>query len=124
MEGDWFVGSRVSTPDRGARREGPGAVAADRCLMRLAGLDITDDALELGTRLRRADFAHQADTIEGALVWGQPEVSLTIPDRIGVLRVLDDAPEGLAELRAVRAPIYILRIDRAAERGSDAGRGM
>ena len=35
--------------------------------MRLAGLDITDDrTLELVRRLRRADFGHQADTIEGA----------------------------------------------------------
>jgi hypothetical protein len=32
--------------------------------MRLAGLDITDDCtLELVTRLRRADFAHEADTL-------------------------------------------------------------
>ena len=42
--------------------------------MRLAGLDITDDCtLELVRRLRRADFVHQADTIEGALVSGQAE---------------------------------------------------
>jgi len=43
-------------------------------MMRLAGLNITDDcALELVRRLRCADFAHQADTIEGALVSGQAE---------------------------------------------------
>jgi hypothetical protein len=67
--------------------------------MRLAGLDITDDcALELATRLRRADFAYQADTLEGALVTGQAEVALTIPDRIAVLTVLDDPPKGLAQL--------------------------
>jgi len=64
-------------------------------------LDITDDCtLELVNRLRRADFAHQADTIEGALVSGQSEVSLTIPDRVAILAVLDDPPKGLAELRA------------------------
>lgn len=68
--------------------------------MRLDGLDITDDCtLELVIRLRRADFAHQADTIEGALVSGQPEVSLTIPDRVAILAVLDDPPAGLAQLR-------------------------
>jgi hypothetical protein len=49
--------------------------------------------------LRRADFAHQADTLEGALVAQQAEVGLTIPDRIAVL--LDDPPKGLAQLRAV-----------------------
>jgi hypothetical protein len=70
--------------------------------MRLAGLDVTDDcALELVNRLRRADFAYQADTIEGALVAEQRDVALTIPDRVAILTVLDDAPEGLAELRAV-----------------------
>ena len=56
--------------------------------MRLCGLDITDDCvLHLVTRLRRADFAHQADTLEGALVAQQEEVGLTIPDRIAVLTV-------------------------------------
>jgi hypothetical protein len=69
--------------------------------MLLDGLDITDDcALELVIRLRRADFAHQADTIEGALVSGQSEVLFTIPDRVAILAVLDDPPKGLAELRA------------------------
>ena len=68
MEGDWFVGSRLSTPS-GSEAQEPGAVIADRptrCLMLLDGLDITDDCtLELVIRLRRADFAHQADSIEG-----------------------------------------------------------
>ena len=70
--------------------------------MRLAGLDITDDlVLDLVTRLRRADFAHQADTIEGALVAQQAEVALTIPDRIAILTVLDDPPPGLASFGGV-----------------------
>jgi hypothetical protein len=70
--------------------------------MRLAGLDITDEcALELVRRLRRAELTHQADTIEGALVAEQPDVALTIPDRVAVLTVLDDPPKGLEELRAV-----------------------
>ena len=78
--------------------------------MRLAGLDITDDcALELATRLRRADFAHQADTLEGALVTGQAEVALTIPDRIAVLTVLDDPPKGLAQLRAALLEEHVWR---------------
>src|SRR6185503_21274638 len=70
--------------------------------MLLTGLDITDHCvLHLVTRLRRADFAHQADTLEGALVAQQEEVALTIPDRIAVLTVLVDAAKGLAQLRAV-----------------------
>jgi hypothetical protein len=70
--------------------------------MRLAGLDITDDCvLHLVTRLRRADFAHQADTLEGALVTGQAEVALTIPERVAIITVLDEPPKGLAQLRAV-----------------------
>jgi hypothetical protein len=70
--------------------------------MRLCGLDITDDCvLYLVTRLRRADFAHQADTLEGALAAHQSEVWLTIPDRVAILTVLDDPPKGLAQLRAV-----------------------
>jgi hypothetical protein len=70
--------------------------------MRLAGLDIMDDCLlGLVARLRRAGFQHQADTIEGALVSAQPDVSLTIPDRVALVAVLEDAPEGLAELRGV-----------------------
>jgi len=40
-------------------------------MMRLAGLNITDDcALELVRRLRCADFAHQADTIRGSVALG------------------------------------------------------
>ena len=68
--------------------------------MRLCGLGITDDCvLHLVTRLRRADFAHQADTLEG--LWWRSKPGLTIPDRIAVLTVLDDPPKGLAQLRAV-----------------------
>ena len=71
-------------------------------MMRLAGLDITDDCtLELVRRLRRGEFEHQADTVEGALVSGQAEVSLTLADRLAILTVLDDPPDGLAELQEV-----------------------
>jgi hypothetical protein len=79
--------------------------------MRLAGLDITDDVvLDLATRLRRADFAYQADTLEGALVTRQSEVGLTIPDRVAILTVLDDAPSAiLAQLRAVLLSEHVWR---------------
>jgi hypothetical protein len=77
--------------------------------MRLAGLDITDDCvLYLVTRLRRADV-DQADTLEGALVTGQAEVPLTIPERVAILTVLDDPPEGLAPLGAVLLEEHVWR---------------
>ena len=91
--------------------------------MRLAGLDLTDDCtLELVTRLRRADFSHQADTIEGALVSGQAEVSLTIPLRVAILTVLDDPPPRLAQLRGAlleRTPMAPARGDGLKPRESD-----
>jgi hypothetical protein len=70
--------------------------------MRLAGLDITDDALlDLVVRLRRAGNDHLADTIVGALMTQQSEVALIPPDRVAILKVLDDPPEVLVELRGV-----------------------
>ena len=70
-------------------------------MMRLAGLDLTDDCvLELVTRLRRAELDHQADRIVDALMGQQSEVTLTPPDRVAILTVLDDPPAGLQELRA------------------------
>ena len=72
-------------------------------MMRLAGLDLTDDCLlALVTRLRRADLGHQADRIVDALMSQQSEVTLTPPDRVAILTVLDDPPPaGLEELRSV-----------------------
>jgi len=71
-------------------------------MLRIAGLDITDDAiLALVTRLRRADHDEQADTIVGALMSLQTEVALTPPDQLVILTVLDEPPAGLDELRAV-----------------------
>jgi hypothetical protein len=50
--------------------------------VRLAGLETpTALVLELTVMLRRADYAHAADTIEGAVAANQPDVALTIPDR-------------------------------------------
>ena len=71
-------------------------------MMRLAGLDLTDDSLlALVTRLRRANLHQQADTIVGALMSLQTEVVLTPSDQVAVLTVLDDPPAELEELRAV-----------------------
>lgn len=71
-------------------------------MLRIAGLDITDDSiLALVTRLRRAGHDEQADTIVGALMSLQTEVALTPPDQVVILTVLDEPPAGLEQLRAV-----------------------
>jgi len=49
--------------------------------------------------LRRGDYANAADTLEGAVVARVPDVALSIPDRLAILRVLEDG--ALAQLRAV-----------------------
>jgi len=78
----------------------------------LAGFEIpTSDVLDLSVMLRRADYAHAADTIEGAIVAALPDVALTIPDRMAILRVLEDARDGaLAELRAVLLQEHVGRV--------------
>jgi len=69
-------------------------------MMRLAGIELTDESLlALVVRLRRADLDNQADRIVHALMSMQTEVTLTDPDRVAILTVLDDPPDGLAELR-------------------------
>ena len=63
-------------------------------MMRLAGIELTDDSLlALVTRLRRADLDNQADRIVDALMSMQTEVTLTHPDRVAIT-VLDDPPGG------------------------------
>ena len=80
--------------------------------MRLAGLDIpTADVLELAVMLRRADYAHAADTLEGAVAAGLPDVALTIPDRSAILLALDEPPDGpLARLRGVLLAEHVGRV--------------
>ena len=73
--------------------------------MRLAGLNITDNAtLELVKRLRRGGFDYQADTIEGALVPAQADVALTFPDRVAILAVLEDRPNLSPSFEASSSP--------------------
>ena len=61
-----------------------------------------------------------ADTLEGAVVARLPDVALTISDRVAILRVLDDAPDGaLAQLRAVLLQEHVGRVaGRAGLEGS------
>jgi len=71
-------------------------------MMRLAGIELTEDSLlALVVRLRSAGLGEQADRIVDALMSMQTEVTLRHPDRLAILTVLDDPPEGLAELRHV-----------------------
>ena len=80
-------------------------------MMRLAGIELTDDSLlALVTRLRRADLDNQADRIVDALMSMQTEVTLTQPDRIAILTVLDDPPAGLEELRATLLQEHVGRV--------------
>jgi len=72
-------------------------------MMRLAGIEITEESLlALVVRLRGADLDDQADRIVDALMSMQTEATLTHPDRVALLTVLDEPPDGLAELRRVR----------------------
>ena len=71
-------------------------------MMRLAVIELTDESLlELVVRLRGADLDDQADRIVDALMSMQTEVTLSHPDRVAILTVLEDPPDGLAELRGV-----------------------
>jgi hypothetical protein len=70
--------------------------------MMLAGLPVFDrDVLELTRRLRDAGLDGAAETLETAYDAERRVAALTIDDRECILRVLDDPPEGLAELRGV-----------------------
>jgi hypothetical protein len=78
----------------------------------VAGYDVpASDVLDLAVTLRRADYAHTADTLEGAVVAGLPDVALTVPDRLAILRALDQPPAGpLAELRGLLLAEHVGRV--------------
>lgn len=80
--------------------------------MLVGGYEIPEsDVLDLAVMLRRADYAHAADTLEGAVAANQRDVGLTIPDRAAILSVLDDPPTAaLAELRAVLLQEHVGRV--------------
>jgi hypothetical protein len=68
----------------------------------LAGIPVRDqDVLELARLLRDAGFAETAEKLERAWDLEVKVLALTVPDREAIIRVLDDPPEGLAELRGV-----------------------
>jgi hypothetical protein len=71
-------------------------------VVELAGFAVSDeDVLELAGLLQSAGYDETADRLTYALKWGDELVGLRIADRLAILDVLDDAPDGLAGLRDV-----------------------
>ena len=71
-----------------------------RCMW-LAGIPVADKAvLHLAASLREAELIFTAERLERAYDREARIVALDIPDREAILRVLEDCPEELAELRA------------------------
>lgn len=90
----------VVTVDRqhvNVERDPDGAVAVQHPFDDERPVRRADCTLQLVTRLRRADIAHQAETIERALVSSSRR--FRSPSWLAVLTVLDDPPARLAVLR-------------------------
>ena len=70
-------------------------------VMWLAGIPVADKAvLDLAASLREAELVDTAERLERAYDREARIVALDIPDREAILRVLEECPEGLLELRA------------------------
>jgi hypothetical protein len=68
----------------------------------LAGVPVRhQDVLDLVQRLLEAGFEDTADALAVALDAGQRLVAVTVQDREAILRVLEEPPDELAELRGV-----------------------
>jgi hypothetical protein len=68
----------------------------------LAGITVRDqDVPELAQLLRDAGFDETAETLDNAHDIEGQVLALTVPDREAIIWALDDAPDGLAELRGV-----------------------
>jgi hypothetical protein len=81
----------------------------DRPMM-VAGVSVPDAAvLELTRRLRDAGLDDAAERLERAYDMQAKIVGLTVPEREAVLRVLEDAADDLAELRAVLVQEHVWR---------------
>jgi hypothetical protein len=69
--------------------------------MCLAGIPVAgDEVVELVVRLRAADITTVADHLERTLDRGTRIVALDEDERHAILRVLEECPDGLLELRA------------------------
>ena len=70
--------------------------------MELAGFAVADEhVLDLVDLLRDAGYERTAERLKWAVRYGDELVGLRIADRLAILDVLEDAPEGLADLRGV-----------------------
>ena len=70
-------------------------------VMWLAGIPVADRAvLRLAASLRQAELVDTAERLERAYDREARIVALDITDREAILRVLEECPEGLLELRA------------------------
>jgi len=69
--------------------------------MWLAGIPVADPAIrDLVSRLREAELDPHADHLERTLERGARIVALDENDRHAILRVLEECPDDLLELRA------------------------
>jgi hypothetical protein len=85
----------------------------------LAGIPVPDQlVLVLAARLREASINTTAQVLEDAWDAEHALVGLTISDREAILRVLDDCPDGLDELRAVLVQEHVWRRREASPRPS------
>ena len=79
--------------------------------MQLAGYGVADEhVLDLADMLRDAGYDETAERLKWAVRYGDELVSLRIADRLAILDVLDDAPEGLTALRGVLVSEHRWRI--------------
>lgn len=79
--------------------------------MQLAGYGVADEqVLDLVDMLRDAGYDETAERLRWAVRYGDELVGLRIADRLAILDVLDDAPEGLTALRGVLVSEHRWRI--------------
>jgi hypothetical protein len=78
--------------------------------MWLAGIPVADRAvLHLAASLREADLIASAELLEGACDREARIMALDIPDCEAILRVLEECPEELLELRATLLQEHVWR---------------
>ena len=102
--GDRLPSRKLLPPDpyRLARRVSPYVSRGTPDAMIVAGVSVRDqDVLDLVQRLLEAGFEDTADALAVALDAGQRLVAVTVQDREAILRVLEEPPDELAELRGV-----------------------
>ena len=78
--------------------------------MWLAGIPVADKiVLRLAADLREAELVDTAEILERAYDHEARIVALDIPDREAILRVLEECPEELLELRATLLQEHVWR---------------